>query len=163
VSPDQNSSIPTLLAWAGGPDALKAMTDRFYAKVPQDPVLGPIFAGMNPAHASHVADFIAEVIGNIEPYSARGGSHAGMITRHLNRHLTDAQRRHWMALLLETADEIGLPDDPEFRSAFVGYLEWGSRLAVINSAPGVEPPEPGMPMPKWDWGPPGGPYIPKAE
>ena len=27
-----------------------------------------------------------------------------------------------------------MPDDPEFRSAIVGYLEWGSRLAVINSA-----------------------------
>ena len=31
-----------------------------------------------------------------------------------------------------------MPDDPEFRSALVGYLEWGSRLAVINSQPGAD-------------------------
>lgn len=54
-------------------------------------------------------------------------------------------------LLLETADELRLPDDPEFRSALVGYLEWGSRLAVINSQPGVKAEE-DSPMPKWGWG-----------
>jgi hemoglobin len=57
-----------------------------------------------------------------------------MVAKHLGRHLTDEQRKHWMALLLDTADQLKLPDDPEFRSALVGYLEWGSRLAVLNSA-----------------------------
>ena len=54
----------------------------------------------------------------------------------------------------------GLPDDPEFRSAFVAYLEWGSRLAVINSQPGVpdSDPDPTDPMPVWNWGAVGGPY-----
>ena len=42
-----------------------------------------------------------------------------------------------------------------FRS---GYLEWGTRLAVINSQDGVTKPEPGLPMPAWGWGPPGGPW-----
>jgi hemoglobin len=36
------------------------------------------------------------------------------------------------------ADDAGLPDDPEFRSAFVAYLEWGTRLAQHNSQPGAE-------------------------
>ncbi len=52
----------------------------------------------------------------------------------------------------------GIPDDPEFRSALVAYLEWGSRLAVINSEPGVDVEE-DQPMPKWGWGEVGGPYI----
>ena len=60
-----------------------------------------------------------------------------MIQQHLNRHLTHEQRRLWVGLLLDTADELKMPDDPEFRSALVGYLEWGSRLAVINSQPGA--------------------------
>jgi hemoglobin len=60
-------------------------------------------------------------------------------------------------LLLSCADDVGLPDDPEFRSALVAYLEWGSRLAVINSRPGVPDPQP-APMPRWGWGVPGGPY-----
>ena len=33
------------------------------------------------------------------------------------------------------ADDAGLPDDPEFRAALVGYLEWGTRLAMHNSQP----------------------------
>jgi hemoglobin len=62
--------------------------------------------------------------------------------------------------MLETADELGLPDDPEFRAAFVGYLEWGTRLAVMNSQPGVEAPADNPPMPAWNWASPGGPYQP---
>ena len=66
-------------------------------------------------------------------------------------------------MLLESADAVGLPADPEFRAAFVGYLEWGSRLAVLNSQPGVPDPPSNTPMPRWDWGPPGGPYQPESD
>lgn len=81
-----------------------------------------------------------------------------MIARHLGRSLTEAQRQRRIALMLETADEVGLPADPEFRAAFVGYLEWGTRIAVLNSRPGVAAPNGNPPMPVWGWGPPGGPY-----
>ncbi|MDB5443237.1 MAG: Hemoglobin [Phenylobacterium sp.] len=42
--------------------------------------------------------------------------------------------------------------------------EWmgGMRLAVINSADGAGAPEEGVPMPSWNWGPPGGPYLPPS-
>ncbi len=62
-----------------------------------------------------------------------------------------------MSLLLQTADDVGLPSDPEFRSALVAYLEWSTRLAVINSQEGAAV-DADAPMPKWDWGVPGGPY-----
>jgi len=156
----RSDATPTLCEWAGGPDSFRALTRAFYAKVPADPVLGPVFSGMSPRHAEHVAHFIAEVLGGAKLYSAddAGGSHAGMISRHLGRHLTEAQRKRWVALMLETADEVGLPIDPEFRSAFVGYLEWGTRIAVMNAQDGVPAPDPALPMPSWGWGPPGGPY-----
>ncbi len=151
---------PSLADWAGGPEAFARLFARFYQRVPQDPVLSPVFAGMDPHHAEHVSAFVGEVLGGPKAYSGDGGSHARMIHRHMGRHLTHEQRRAWMALLLDTADEIGLPDDPEFRAAFVGYLEWGSRLAVMNSADGAGPPDPAAPMPDWGWSSPGGPYIP---
>ena len=81
-----------------------------------------------------------------------------MIRKHLARGLNDTQRKRWIQLLLECADAVGLPDDPEFRSAVVAYLEWGSRLAVINSQPGAEVVE-SAPMPRWGWGEVKGPYI----
>ncbi len=152
--------VPTLSEWVGGEVRLAALTARFYQKVPVDPLLGPVFAGMDPHHAEHVAKFIAEVFGGGTPYSDGGGSHSGMIARHLGRSLTEPQRQRWIALMLETADEVGLPDDPEFRSALVGYLEWGTRIAVLNSQPGVKAPSGDPPMPEWGWGPPGGPYQP---
>ena len=71
------------------------------------------------------------------------------------------QRKRWLQLLLETADELHLPSDPEFRSALVAYLEWGSRLAVINSALPADTPVQNSPMPAWNWGVPGGPYQPE--
>ena len=82
-----------------------------------------------------------------------------MIQQHLNRHLSQLQRREWVALLLDTADELKMPEDPEFRSALVSYLEWGSRLAVLNSQPGATADQ-NAPMPKWGWGEVKGPYSP---
>jgi hypothetical protein len=47
----------------------------------------------------------------------------------------------------------------EYRSALVGYLEWGSRLAVLNSAASADPIDPQAPMPWWGWGEVKGPYA----
>jgi hemoglobin len=149
--------VPTLFEWVGGMPVLDRWTDRFYAKVKTHDTLAPIFAEMDARHPHFVAQFIAEVLGGPNAYSVERGGHPHMVRQHLDRHLTDTQRKAWMALLLETADEIGIPSDPEFRSALVAYLEWGSRLAVINSQPGAAAVD-GAPMPKWGWGVPGGPY-----
>jgi hemoglobin len=151
-------AIPSLSEWMGGEARLQALFREFYRRVPGDPLLGPVFAGMHAHHAERVGKFVGEVFGGPPSYTQDGGTHAQMIQRHMGRHLTPAQRARWMALLLETADDVGVPDDPEFRAALVGYLEWGSRLAVMNSAPGAIPPDSGMPMPSWNWGPPGGPW-----
>ncbi|MDM0055149.1 group II truncated hemoglobin [Variovorax fucosicus] len=153
------ASVPTLYDWLGGLDALNRLTTRFYERVRDNALLAPIFAHMDGAHAQHVAAFLAEVLGGPADYSAQHGGHPHMIRQHLNRHLDQAQRREWVALLLDTADELQLPDDPEFRSALVGYLEWGSRLAVLNSQPGATA-DADAPMPKWGWGEVKGPYQP---
>jgi len=73
------------------------------------------------------------------------------------------RRKRWIQLLLDTADEIGIPTDPEFRSSLVGYLEWGTRIAVINSQLTESPMNDTEPMPTWGWGETKGPYQPKKE
>jgi len=151
--------VPSLFEWAGGAPALERLFTRFYARVPGEPLLRDVFAGMDPGHAAHVAAFVGEVLGGPPAYSAARGGHPHMVAKHVERRLTEAQRRRWMELLLDCADEVGLPSDPEFRSALVAYLEWGSRLAVINSQPGVTVDEKAA-MPRWGWGEPKGPYRP---
>jgi hemoglobin len=152
------SEVPTLYEWMGGQPAVERLLERFYQRVPEDPLLAPVFAHMDAAHARHVAAFVAEVMGGPKRYSEQHGGHAHMIRKHLGRALTEAHRKRWLALLLDCADELAVRDDPEFRSAFIAYLEWGTRLAVINSQPGAEVVE-DQPMPRWGWGEVKGPYL----
>jgi hemoglobin len=152
--------VPTLFEWLGGTPALKALIQRFYERVPEDAVLAPLFAHASPKHAEHVERFVAEVLGGPKSYSAELGGHPAMVHKHVGRSLTEPQRQCWMQLLLQCADELGVPSDPEFRSAFVAYLEWGTRLAVINSQPGADT-SGSAPMPSWGWGEAKGPYVPK--
>lgn len=154
----ERSAVPSLYEWVGGKERLKILFERFYELVRRDALLQPVFEGMSAHHAEHVAAFVGEVFGGPAEYSQSHGGHPSMIRHHLARHLTEEQRRRWVALLLDAADQVGLPDDPEFRAALVGYLEWGSRLAVINSRDGASAPDPNAAMPAWNWGPPGGPW-----
>ena len=149
---------PTLYDWLGGAPALERLMQAFYARVPADPILSPVFAHMSAEHVAHVAAFVAEVFGGPKKYSADLGGHANMIQHHVGRSLSETQRKRWLTLLLECADELDVPSDPEFRSAFVAYLEWGTRLAVINSQPGAEV-SGNQPMPAWGWGEVKGPYL----
>ena len=155
-------TVSTLYEWIGGEEALSRLIDRFYQKVPADAILGPVFVHMSPDHFQRVAHFIGEVLGGPPEYSRLHGGHAEMIRHHLGRHITDQQRQRWMTLLLETADELQLPSDPEFRSALVAYLEWGSRLAVIDSGLPSDTSVSDAPIPAWGWGVPGGPYLDNA-
>lgn len=152
---------PTLYEWAGGEQAFHTLITTFYDKVLADDLLKPIFQHMSEEHQSHVAHFIMEVFGGPKHYTNSGGSHLGMVKKHFGKHLTEQHRRRFVQLLTDTADEVHLPHDPEFRSAFVGYLEWGTRLAVINSNEKEIVMTSSEPMPKWGWGEVGGPYQPE--
>lgn len=144
-------SVPTLYEWAGGSEAFARLTERFYELVKADEVVGPLFAHMDPGHPHYVALWLAEVFGGPGRYTDERGGYTHMLGQHLNRGITEAQRRRWVNLLIDAADEVGLPDDPEFRAAFVGYLEWGTRLAFTNSQPGAAPVRQ-APVPRWGWG-----------
>ena len=148
--PDPGRS-PTMFEWAGGMPALTRMTRIFYEKyVPQDPMLAPLFADMSADHPQRVAAWLGEVFGGPPAYSERYGGYPRMLSQHVGKRITEDWRGRWVRLLLQAAQEAGLPNDPEFRSAFQAYLEWGSRLAVENSQTDSRPPQ-RMPMPHWDW------------
>jgi CDGSH-type Zn-finger protein/truncated hemoglobin YjbI len=151
---------PTVFEWCGGLPALTRMTRIFYEKhVPEDPLLAPLFANMSADHPERVAAWLGEVFGGPKSYSDVFGGYTRMISEHLGKEITEDKRARWVELLQQSAREARMPNDPEFRSVFGSYIEWGSRLAVENSQAGARPPE-NMPMPHWDWntaaGPPDG-------
>lgn len=150
--------VPTVYAWAGGAPALRRLTEVFYARVRQDELLEPVFRRMGPHHQEHVADWLGEVFGGPPVYTREHGGYPAMLSHHVGLRISEAQRARWAVLVAASADEAGLPSDPEFRSAFVAYVEWGTRLAMANSAEGASPP-PAAPVPRWGWGE-APPYLP---
>ena len=153
--------IPTPAEYAGGLAAFEKLTRRFYEMVEVDPILEPVFAQMGDDHPQHVAAFLHQGFGGGPTYSKDGSENDAMremIGHHLDRHLTEEQRRRWVALLQDAADEVGMPNDPEFRSAFMAKIEWGSRIAVINSQLHENPSQPGEHIPRFGWGSVRGPY-----
>ncbi|MFI6482549.1 group II truncated hemoglobin [Nonomuraea sp. NPDC050663] len=151
---------PTLFEWAGGEEAFSRLTEVFYGHVRKDDVVGPLFAHMDPGHPKYVAMWLSEVFGGPDRYTSERGGYPHMLAQHLGKGITEAQRRRWVSLLMDAADEVGLPDDPEFRAAFASYIEWGTRLALANSQPGATPPT-RAPVPRWGWGV-APPYQPSA-
>ncbi|MBH0779324.1 group II truncated hemoglobin [Nocardia bovistercoris] len=145
------ASVPTMCEWLGGTAALEHLTEVFYTRVGADDLVGPLFANMDPGHPRYVAMWLAEVFGGPSRYTDERGGYHNMLVHHLGKAITEPQRRRWVGLLLDAADEVGLPADPEFRAAFLGYIEWGTRIALANSQPDADPPTE-APVPHWGWG-----------
>ena len=150
--PEADDRAPTLYRWAGGAAAMRRLIDCFYDRVERDELLSPFFPdGVGEDHRAHVTAWWAEVLGGPARYSEDLGGYESMLAHHRGLAITPEQRFRFASLLSLAADDAGLPDDPEFRSALVAYIEWGTRLAMHNSQPGAEVVE-HAPVPRWGWG-----------
>lgn len=146
------AETPSIYEWIGGGQAIGRWLDCFYDAVESDELLAPVFGGkVTREHREGVTAWWSEVMGGPAAYTADHGGYAHMMSKHRGLSITDAQRLRFVTLLSEAADEAQLPADPEARSALMAYAEWGTRIAVTNSAPGATPP-PRAPVPKWGWG-----------
>jgi CDGSH-type Zn-finger protein/truncated hemoglobin YjbI len=159
--PPELENTPTVYAWLGGREALERLTAAFYDGILNEPddLLEPVFRGMDPEHPKHVAAWLGETFGGPPDYTAHHGGYDHMVQAHRGRALTEEQRQRWVARLARTADEVLLPGDPDVRQAFLSYLDWGSRIALFNSQPGVEVIA-HAPVPQWGWGN-ATPYVPQ--
>jgi len=148
----EESSTPSLFEWAGGEAAIRRLIDAFYDRVEQDEMLSPFFpGGVSVEHRAHVSAWWCEVFGGPARYTEELGGYENMLAHHRGLGITPEQRFRFATLMSHAADDAGLPDDPEFRAAFVGYVEWGTRLALANSQPDAEV-APHAPVPLWGWG-----------
>jgi len=145
-------STPTIFEHAGGREAFARWMNTFYDHVERDELLGPVFGGtVSGEHRDHVTDWWCEVMGGPTVYSEERGGYPHMLEKHRGLAITPAQRLRFVTLLSGAADDAGLPADPEFRAAIMSYAEWGTRLAMANSAPDAEP-FLRAPVPRWGWG-----------
>ena len=142
----------TLFDWAGGSVAIRRMIDCFYDRVERDDLLGPLFpGGVTEEHRANVTLWWSEVFGGPARYTEELDGYERMLAHHRNLGITADQRREFVTLMSLGADDAELPDDPEFRSALLAYLEWGTRLAMHNSGDATDIAE-HAPVPRWGWG-----------
>ncbi|MFS8200956.1 antibiotic biosynthesis monooxygenase [Streptomyces sp. CWNU-52B] len=122
------AAVPTLYALAGGAEAFARLTEVFHDKVLKDDVLAPVFEGLTAEDASRAARWLGEVFDGPPGHSdTPDGGHGHAAAVHLGREITERQRRRWVNLLQDAADEADLPTDPEFRSAFAAQAERQTR------------------------------------
>jgi hemoglobin len=144
--------VPSLFDWAGGEPAFRRLIDAFYDRVEADDLLSPFFpGGVGEEHRAHVTAWWVEVFGGPATYTADLGGYEAMLAHHRGLGITEGQRVRFASLMSLAADDARLPDDPEFRAALVGYLEWGTRIALHNSQPEAAVTE-HAPVPRWGWG-----------
>jgi hemoglobin len=145
-------ATPTLYEWAGGGQAIAALINAFYDRVEGDELLSPFFpGGVSAEHRQHVVAWWSEVFGGPSVYTDSLGGYEQMVSKHRGLGISDQQRFRFASLMSLAADDAKLPDDPEFRSALIAYLEWGTRLAMHNSQPGAAVAA-HAPVPRWGWG-----------
>ena len=150
--PDDGDPTPTLYEWAGGGEAIERLINSFYDRVEADDLISPFFpGGVSAEHRDHVVAWWSEVFGGPDRYTRELGGYENMLARHRGLGIAPQQRARFVSLMSLAADDAGLPDDPEFRSALLAYLEWGTRLAMHNSQPGAAV-APHAPVPRWGWG-----------
>jgi hemoglobin len=149
---DGENATPTLFEWAGGDEGIERLIDAFYDRVERDELLSPFFpGGVSREHRDHVIAWWSEVFGGPDRYTRELGGYEHMLAKHRGLGIKPEHRLRFATLMSLAADDAGLPSDPEFRSALVAYLEWGTRLAMHNSQPGAEVFE-HAPVPRWGWG-----------
>ncbi len=151
--------MSSLYEWAGGAEAFERLIGAFYDRVEGDDLLFALFpGGVGEEHRRNVVAWWSEVFGGPATYTRDLGGYERMLAKHRGLAITPEQRFRFATTMSLAADDARLPDDPEFRSAFMAYVEWGTRLALHNSQPGAEVAE-HAPVPRWGWGE-APPYIP---
>jgi hemoglobin len=91
----------------GGRPAVVAAVDKFFARLLDDPVLGPFFpTGVDLKHRGFVITFLAQALGGPERYH---GPDLGRAHGHLG--ITDAHFDRTAGHLDAALEELGLPRD----------------------------------------------------
>jgi len=143
---------PSLYDHAGGDPAFLALATAFHARCLADPVLEHPFshADGNPRHVPNLAAYWAEVLGGPPRYSDAIADQSFLLRLHAGNGPMDDLGRRFVAAFVAAADDAGLPDDEEFRTALHDYMEWAVADVLVYAPEGATVPS-DVPMPQWSW------------
>jgi hemoglobin len=140
-----------MFEFAGGEEAFLALAGAHHERCLQDPELNhPFSHGTAPHHLEHLAAYWAEVFGGPARYSNSHGGHSAMLEIHARQGSGDDFGPRFVACFMQAADDVGLPDDPDFRTQLRAYMEFATE-EVVSYAPADAEVIPGLPVPRWGW------------
>lgn len=114
-----------------GEDGFARLVRSFYAQVPDDEILGPMYAGRNLADAeARLRDFLVGRFGGPMRYVERRG-HPRLRMRHAPFAIDQVARDRWMALMTRALDQAALP--PEADAVLRPFLD-ATATFMINRA-----------------------------
>jgi hemoglobin len=94
-----------------GEEGFARLIRAFYAQVPADPILGPMYPRDDLAGAEErLRDFLIGRFGGPQRYIERRG-HPRLRMRHVPFAIDTAARNQWVMLMDRALDEARLPDD----------------------------------------------------
>jgi hemoglobin len=94
-----------------GEEGFARLVRAFYAQVPPDPILGPMYPTDDLAGAEQrLRDFLIGRFGGPPRYIEQRG-HPRLRMRHMPFKLDEAARDRWVALMEKALDEAALPAD----------------------------------------------------
>lgn len=103
-----------------GREVLAAVVAGFYRRVPEDPILGPMYPEDDiEGAAERLRDFLFYRLGGPSDYLQKRG-HPRLRMRHAPFAVDQAARDRWVALMTESMVEQQIPED--VRDYLVGFL-----------------------------------------
>jgi len=140
-----------MFEFAGGEPAFLALAAAHHQRCLEDPVLAHPFSHLgNPHHIERLADYWAEVFGGPPRYSQSFGGHSTMLGIHAGQGADNDLGARFVACFVQAADDVGLPDDSEFRAGLRAYMEWAVG-EVLSYSPQESRVPAGLPVPRWGW------------
>lgn len=95
-----------------GEEGFTRLIRAFYAQVPSDPILGPMYPQDDLAGAEQrLRDFVIGRFGGPQRYVEQRG-HPRLRMRHMPFAIDPAARNQWVMLMDRALDEAKLPPDP---------------------------------------------------
>jgi hemoglobin len=115
-----------------GPEGITDVVRRFYAQIPADPILAPMYEGDDLEGAEHrLRSFLMFRLGGPATYLEERG-HPRLRMRHAPFVIDQAARDRWVQLMDRALDEAGL--DPGATRALRDFLAHVATF-LINRAP----------------------------
>jgi hemoglobin len=141
-----------LYEFAGGTPAFLALAQAHHARCLADPELNHPFShpDQHPEHVERLAAYWAEVLGGPPDYSRACGDHSYVVRIHSGNGPIDDLGNRFVECFVAAMDDVGMPEEPEFRAAMRAYMRWATDEMIGHPERDAAIP-PDLVMPRWDW------------